>query len=59
MTMYPNSEAVAEGHGQSMAETKDLAAELSDETTGSFAQAFRVVVSRCNDQHIKGKDRLV
>ena len=52
-------DSVAAGEGLSLEETQDLASELSDETTRPFAQAFRVLASKSDDQHIKRRGRLV
>ena len=52
-------DSVTAGEGLSVEETQDLASELSDEATRLFAQAFRVIASKSNDQHIKRRDRLV
>ena len=51
-------EAISQGHGLSLEETKDLATELSDEATRPLGQAFRLVASKTNDIHIKRKEKL-
>ena len=51
-------EAISQGHGLSLEETKDLATELADEATRPLAQAFRLVASKTNDLHLKRRDKL-